>query len=203
MALREMKFGVLLDAIASKTPSPGGGAVAALTCAVAASLAQMVVRYSLGKKTLAAHDALHRGALEHLQEIANRATELADADAAAYARMNELWRLKEDDPRRQRELAAAVAGAIDPPRQMLNHGLALVRMLSTLPGKTSASLNSDLAIAAALADSAVRSAAWNVRINLPLLNDQPLRRELEAELSAAIDESRRLCAQVEQSCAGE
>ena len=58
-SLSSLRFAELLDQIGAKTPAPGGGAVACASGALAASLAHMVVAYSLGKKWLAAHqDAL-------------------------------------------------------------------------------------------------------------------------------------------------
>src|ERR1044071_2665053 len=93
-------FAELLSRIAAKTPPPGGGAVACATGALAAALAGMVVSYSLGKKSLAAHqDELERAA--HALENARAVfLELAEEDAGAYGLVNELMKLPETDPRR-------------------------------------------------------------------------------------------------------
>ena len=48
MSVREF-----LSATAAKTPTPGGGSVAALVAAIGASLAQMALGFSVGKKALA------------------------------------------------------------------------------------------------------------------------------------------------------
>jgi formiminotetrahydrofolate cyclodeaminase len=57
MPIGATQFASLLAQIAAKSPTPGGGAVACATGALAAALAGMVVSYSLGKKSLAAHQA--------------------------------------------------------------------------------------------------------------------------------------------------
>ena len=44
-----------LDATAAKQPTPGGGSVTALAGALAASMGEMVLNYSVGKKGLEAH----------------------------------------------------------------------------------------------------------------------------------------------------
>src|SRR4051812_18812327 len=46
-----------LAAAAAKQPAPGGGSVAALAGALAASMGEMVINYSLGKKNLAAYES--------------------------------------------------------------------------------------------------------------------------------------------------
>ena len=68
----------------------------------------MVVQYSVGKKRLAGHDALHRLALIRLQALHHHALELADEDARAYGMLNELVRLQPDNPRRESEMPGAV-----------------------------------------------------------------------------------------------
>ena len=45
-----------LNAAAAKQPAPGGGSVAALAGALAASMGEMVLNYSVGKKSLVAHE---------------------------------------------------------------------------------------------------------------------------------------------------
>jgi formiminotetrahydrofolate cyclodeaminase len=46
---------VFLDAAAAKQPTPGGGSIAALAGALAASMGEMVLNYSVNKKDLQSH----------------------------------------------------------------------------------------------------------------------------------------------------
>jgi len=192
----------VLDSIAAKSPTPGGGAVASIACSLGASLAEMVLNYSVGRKSLAAHDQLHRDALKAMMELRFRALDLAQADAAAYAAMNAVWKLDASDPRRRAELPAAAEQAIQPPAQIAQCGLEILRILANLTGKTNVALNSDLAIAAILADAAVRAAMWNVEINLPLLTDETKLAAWLRTISESLAESQKLCAAVEQQCRG-
>ena len=48
-------IGQFLEAAAAKQPTPGGGSVTALVGALSASMAEMVVNYSAGKKGLEPH----------------------------------------------------------------------------------------------------------------------------------------------------
>jgi methenyltetrahydrofolate cyclohydrolase len=198
--IEEMKLSELLERIGSKTPTPGGGAVASIVTALAAALARMVVAYSHGKKKLAAHEPLHAEALEKLSDLSRRAMELAETDAQAYAALNELWKLDEQDERRQREWAGAVDAAIDAPIQVLATCVTIIEWLEKLAGKTNPMLNSDLAMAAILAEAGARSAAWNVRINLPLLKDDAKTSDLKEKVDTAIIRVRSVCRTIEQMC---
>ena len=48
-------IGAFLDAAAAKQPTPGGGSVTALVGALAASMGEMVVNYTVDKKAYVAH----------------------------------------------------------------------------------------------------------------------------------------------------
>jgi formiminotetrahydrofolate cyclodeaminase len=50
MKIKDQKVSEFLDNLAAKSPTPGGGAVAALTGAMAASLTEMACNLTIGKK---------------------------------------------------------------------------------------------------------------------------------------------------------
>ena len=188
----------LLASIAARRPTPGGGAVAAITAALAAALGEMVVRYRLGKDP--EHEAIHAGAADALARLRAAELQLADADVAAFERLSAVWKLPAGDPQRQAELADAVDGAIDPPRRVLSTGLDILAELDRVRETIGTGLRSDMAIAALLAQSAVESAAWNVRVNLPQLNDPGRATELEAEADESVARARGLRDVIERTC---
>lgn len=187
MSLSDLTVDALLDSIEAKTPVPGGGAVAALTMALGAALARMVVSYSQGRKTLAEHADLHAEAVTTLGRLRAAALDGAAEDARAYAKLNELWKLDADDEQRRRELPDAVRGAIAAPRDVMDACVRLLELLARLDGATNRMLRSDLVIAAILAEAAARSAACNVRVNLPLLEDHDESETLEREVAEVLD----------------
>lgn len=198
--ISEQTFGELLSAVGSRTPSPGGGAVASACGALAAALAKMVVAYSLGKKSLAEHQpALERadGALERTIDML---VQLAQEDAEAYALVNELGRLPEGDPRRAQEYSAAVEAAVQAPRSVLGVCCDLLRMLESLTTTSNRHLRSDLAIAAILAEAAGKSAWWNVCVNLDLLSDESRRATLRAECQRMLADAATRRVHIERAC---
>jgi formiminotetrahydrofolate cyclodeaminase len=201
--LEEQTVRDALASIAAKQPTPGGGAVASLVAALGAALGEMVVNYSAGKKSLLEHEALHQDALAQLEHLRTLALSLAEEDERAYGRLNELWKLDADDPRRVAEFPAAVEAAIDVPNRALDACLGMLDLLERLPGRTNRMLASDLAIAAVLAEAGARSAAWNVRINLPLLRDRARAERHGTETDDRLERAREQRDSIEAACRGD
>lgn len=200
MQLGEYTISEFLNQLAAKSPTPGGGAVAAVTAATAASLAQMVVHYSLGKPSLAAHAPLHEASLAALQSLGAKALASADADAAAYSGLNALWKLPKDDPKRTAGWADAVAAAIAAPREVLRLCNAILEVINSLCPTINRQLASDLGIAADLAETGARAAAWNVRVNAPLLASSAKRDALLADLNSQLSVMAAVRSAIGQAC---
>ncbi len=180
-SIDQQPIGDWLEQLAAKAPTPGGGAVAALVGAVASALGSMVVAYTLGKKAFAEVEPELVDAAKRLDKTRLILLTLADEDARAYAALNAMMRLPEDDAVRIKGWADAVRDAIDVPRAGVAASASLASLLEGLLGKSNRWLGSDLAIAAELAGAAASAFAWNVRVNLPQLEDTDQRSKLEAE----------------------
>lgn len=189
-----------LDLVAAKTPAPGGGAVASAAGAFAAAIAQMVVAYSVGKKSLAEHEDALRSALSRLDRARALLLALAEEDALAYRLVSDLMRLEPDDPERADRWNAAVAAAIRVPQSVLATAGDLLRLFESLTEITNPRLASDLGVAAVMGEATARAAAWNVGVNLSLLDDAEERERLESETRVAVEGVRIRAASVEEAC---
>ena len=199
--LESLSFGDLLSQIASKTPAPGGGAVASAAGALGAALGGMVVAYSLGKKNLAAHQPALEEAMGKLERARRMLVELAEEDAAAYDRYTQLSKLPEEDPRRAAELPAVAALCLQAPQAAAAVACDMLRLLEELVGITNRYLRSDLAVAAILAEAAARSAWWNVLVNLPNLPDARERDRIAADVQVMLEEAGQRRQRIERACA--
>ena len=199
--LEHVTFGALLDQVASKTPTPGGGAVAGIVGAVAAALGSMVVSYSVGKKSLLAHEPLLLEAAQTLSRLRDRCMRLGDEDAAAYERLNTLQRLAPDDPERAMKYAAAVDEAIGVPLSLARVCHQALQTLAGLAGRSNPHLKSDLAIAGLLALAGAEAARWNVVINLREIADEARRSEIRAEADRIVAACGVLKADLDRACA--
>ena len=176
----------LVEAVAAPTPTPGGGSVSALAGALAAALGEMVCRLSLGKKSLAAHHEQLKDALRHLTELRNQLSEQVDRDAASYDAVLVAMRKPKASQEEQAERARAIEGAS---KSAALVPLATAKMaceircwVQELRGITFAGAASDLAVAQAMAEAALKGAVENVRANLPSIHDAQWVAEMETKL---------------------
>ncbi|MCH2144219.1 MAG: cyclodeaminase/cyclohydrolase family protein [Phycisphaerales bacterium] len=189
-SLAESTLEGLLEALASKQPVPGGGAVAGITTALAAGLGGMVVAYSLGKPALETAQPMLEETAHELETLRRRALEEAEGDAAAYGRLNALWSLEKEHPDRVSGWNQAVEGAIEAPGAIMRTADRVLELLERLPGNSARHLASDLSIAVELAATGARSGERNVAVNLPLLEDETARERFDetyGELGARVD----------------
>jgi formiminotetrahydrofolate cyclodeaminase len=185
-------LGEFLEALASGEPVPGGGAAAAVSAALAASLTAMVVRLSLDRPKYAEFGELHTAALAASDTARTRFLELADEDAAAYA----AYRAARSLPREtQSEIEAREAATRDAarmaasvPLEVVKQCHAQVELVDRLAGRTNLNVASDLEVAALLLDSAARSAAVNVRANLPSVGSEGYASAVSAELGQRLQQ---------------
>ncbi|MHA7814723.1 MAG: cyclodeaminase/cyclohydrolase family protein [Phycisphaerales bacterium] len=199
-SIASQPVGAFLESLAAKVPTPGGGASAAITGATAAATAAMVVSYSLGKKSLAECEEMNQNAMARLTRARLMFLQLGDEDAEGYGALNTLWKLDKDNPERIAKWDDAVQGAITPPRAMLALSLEFLRLCDRLVDTTNKQLKSDLGIAAVLGEAAARSAAWSVRINIPLLPEDQ-RGELRKAVDVMLEQATELTRTIESGCA--
>jgi methenyltetrahydrofolate cyclohydrolase len=156
-----------LDAAASRQPTPGGGSIAALTGALAASMGEMVLNYSVNKKDLQAHRTELESALSHLHRARELLLRLMVDDQGAYTTLTEARKLGKGD-----EYYAAVLLAIRVPEAIAETAVAMLEICEQLVEKVNRHLLSDLAVCCDLAMATIRCASYNIRINLPDMADQ-------------------------------
>lgn len=167
-----MNIDAFLAQTASKEPIPGGGGIAALTAASAASLVEMVANLTVGKEQYADVERL-------MKQIAGQAKELRlqylrgiDADGAAFSGVIRAVRLPKDTPKRKEQVQHAFKEAAQVPFEL---GKAIFRILELSEQVVqfgNAWVITDGAIAAMNARAAMRSAFYSVRINLKSITDK-------------------------------
>jgi len=179
-------IGDFLHAAAAKQPAPGGGSVAALAGALSASMGEMVLNYSVGKKNLAQHEPELRSALAELTRARGLLLQLMAEDQQAYEALTAAKKLPESSPTRQRDFDVALLASIRVPQAMGATALAVLELADRLVAKVNPYLLSDLAVSCELAMATVRCAVYNVRANLPDVADPADRQKIELTASQLI-----------------
>jgi formiminotetrahydrofolate cyclodeaminase len=166
-----LPLGEFLDRVASDTPAPGGGSVAAIAVALAAGLAGMAARLSSAQLA----DAPELAGQADAARL--RVAPLARADAESYGRVLEAFREPDSDTRTVR-VSDALSGAADVPLAVAEAGNEIAGIASRLAQEGNPNLEGDAMAAVLLASAGVRAAAKLVQINLSAANvdDDRLRR---------------------------
>ena len=177
-----------LDTVAAGTPTPGGGSVAALAGALAASLVSMVCSLTLAKKPEEPASLAVEKALERSERLRGELSRLIEQDANAYQGVLEAYRLPKASSQDKKELSAAIQEAMErAARVPLRAAEGAVEVLELLPSILETGLSSaasDVGVAAYMAQAAVKGAALNVRTNLGSLRDETLAASLGEQLSS-------------------
>ena len=165
-----------VSSVASSTPTPGGGSVAAHVGALAAALAQMVAGLTVGKKKYAAVEAEMKQVALDAADLGNTLAALVDADARAYTGVSDAYKLpKEPDDaavRRAEAIAVALLGASHVPLETARACARVAELAALVATRGNTNAVSDAGVAALLAEAACRGAAYNVRINVAALDDK-------------------------------
>jgi formiminotetrahydrofolate cyclodeaminase len=176
----EESLRTFLDRLGASEPGPRGGSAAAMTVAMAASLAAVCARRSPGSGGLAVEAAALRARAERLSVI----------DAEAYTQYLAAIELHDDAA-----LGAALADAADAPLQITEVAAETAQLGSALAEYGEPSLQADAVAVALLSEAAARAAGNLVAVNLAVRADDARvqrAKQLVAEATTAAERAWRL-----------
>ena len=186
MKLVEQSVIDFVGATASKEPTPGGGAIAALTAATGAALAEMVANLTCNKKGYEDVQSDMEYLRVQAEAVRERMLVLAQADADVFnVFMNALGLPKDTDEGKAKRTAAiqkAYKDAAMVPFEIGNVAVKIFELAELAVRKGNQNLITDGIIAAINARAAVKAAFLNVRINLSGIKDTAYVTELESQM---------------------
>tara|TARA_B100000676_G_scaffold172107_1_gene169229 strand:+ start:438 stop:1049 length:612 start_codon:yes stop_codon:yes gene_type:complete len=161
----------ILDSIASDSPTPGGGSVAALTLAHAHSLAAMVANLTLKTEKWSEGHEIAKQILDNSQVCIDESIKLAKNDAQAFDAVIAAYRIPKDDAsNRTKSIREATIGAAIVPLETVQASLDLLDKILPFSSVCNANALTDLAAAGELSFSAAKIAQLNVRINIQYIS---------------------------------
>ena len=162
-------------ALASSSPTPGGGTAAAVALGQASALAIMVCDLTIGKEKWKEGWEISEKAMNLCVKTMTKSGQLADEDSDSFDQVMASFRLPKDtdDDKEKRRLAikASTLVATKIPFETAKLALELLKVLPDLAAKGNANAVSDVGVAGLLASAACKGALFNVDINLSSLSD--------------------------------
>ncbi len=189
-----------IRSVASSSPTPGGGSVAALCGALSGSLTAMVCNLTIGRDKYDDVRPEMERTLEDSSKLVERLTQLVDEDAQAYASVVAALRLpKGTDEEKGKRLEAMQNGlrrAIAVPVEVMELSLEAIRLAYLVVRKGNEGALSDSGSGAMLAFAALHAASMNVKINLKEIQDQEFKNEVAEKLGEMEEEAELLRSEV-------
>ena len=166
----EMTVRDFQTALASSSPTPGGGTAAAIALGQASALTVMVCDLTIGKEKWQDGWKIAEEAMLLSVKIMRRAGELADEDSDAFDEVMASFKLPKGNDEevsiRKTAIRNATLKATEKPFETAELALDLLKILPELASKGNSNAVSDVGVAGLLASAACKGALFNVDINL-------------------------------------
>lgn len=185
MAIKNQTIEKFSENVASKVPTPGGGATSAVAGAMAAALVSMVAKLSVNKN-------------EDFKEIEEKADklrkellELADEDCQVFEKVMKAYRLPKESNKQQetrnKEIQEALKKAAQVPLETAQKSAEALKLASFCAQKGNQNAVSDARVGIELATAAVYGALENVRINLESIKDSKFCEDLKEKIDELLE----------------
>ena len=165
--LSTITCGTFLEELASKAPTPGGGAASALCGAVAAALTAMLANLTVGKAGSEENEQQTAQIIAAAGKLREELTALADDDAAVFGKFMAAYKM----PKTTDAIQQAAVAAADVPMQIAEKSMEVLLLARRIIVTGNPNAISDGTVSAIVARAAMRSALYNIKINLGLIKD--------------------------------
>jgi glutamate formiminotransferase/formiminotetrahydrofolate cyclodeaminase len=191
-SLVKMNVREFCNEVASESPAPGGGSVAALMGALGASLGGMVANLSAGKRGWDDKLEYFSDWAVKGQGLKDELLALVDEDAAAFNKVMDAFALpkgsEEEKSARAAAIEEATKRAAEVPLKVMETAAKSYPLLAEMAEKGNPASVSDVGVGALATRACIEGAALNVRINLQQLKDEKFK-------SALIEKLRKISAE--------
>lgn len=177
-----------IEETASKAPVPGGGSIAALNGAMAASLVEMVANLTIGRRGFEAVAGRMSELAATAIDYRRRMLDNVDRDSAAFDRVMQAFKMPKETEGQQYRRTTAVQEAFKEaariPLTVAEEALEILEMAVETVYKGNQNAVTDGAVGVLAARTAVIGALYNVRINLKSINDENYVSKMRARADA-------------------
>ncbi len=187
MDLTEGSVKDFTKALASASPTPGGGGACALAGSLGIALGDMVGEFTTGKKAYADVEEEIRELMRRAQELREELLACVEKDAVAFEPLSKAYGIPKEDPGRDAVLEECLKKAAEVPMEILDLSCEAVELIRRFGEIGSRIMRSDAATGAALCRAAISGAAMNVKVNTKLMKDRDFAERLDAQVAEKLE----------------
>ena len=184
--LASIKVNGFLSELASNSPAPGGGSVAALSGSLGAALSSMVCNLTIGKEKYADVQDEIKSVLKKSEQLRKKLIKLIDEDTEAFNDVMKAFKMpKETDEQKKKRSAAIQEGyktAALVPLETAKTCEKILDVAMVIAEKGNQNSITDSAVSALMAQAGVEGAILNVKINLGSIKDEAFVKKMSSEL---------------------
>ena len=186
--LKDMKIKNFLDMLASKSATPGGGSVAALTGTMGAALLSMVSNLTVGKEQYKEVEDDIKDLLKKSESFRTTLEELMEKDVEVFNQFMAIMKLprtnEEEKKDRNKKMQIALIEAAKVPLEIARKSKEVIDICLEIADKGTRNAISDVGVGVLLAEAAFHSAIINVKINLNMIKDENIKEEFSQEIES-------------------
>jgi glutamate formiminotransferase/formiminotetrahydrofolate cyclodeaminase len=175
-SLLRLNLRQFVNELSLDSPTPGGGSTAALCGALSAALSSMVANLTVGKKGYEGAEQEMKDAAVKAQALKDELLRAVDEDTRAFNKVMAAFRLPKASAEQAKEKEAAVEKtskeATLVPLAVLRKSIPLLELAKIVAIKGNKNSLSDAGVAGLVAEAAADGAFYNIKINLPGIQDQ-------------------------------
>ena len=191
--MKNMTISEFSQIVASDSPVPGGGSIAALCGALGAALAEMVANLTVGKKKYADYSDEMSDIINKASILREKLMDYIEEDSLAYNKVMEAYKLpKETEEEKSLRLLKIEEGlkiAAKVPLKVAETSFEILPLAEAVVLRGNQNSVTDALVGAMMARTGVLSAVLNIRINLDSIKDHDFVRSLKEKADFLEDET--------------
>jgi formiminotetrahydrofolate cyclodeaminase len=179
-----------LDKLASKSPEPGGGSVAALTGSLGAGLVSMVCSLTLGKEKYKDVQPQVEALIKESEKLRSEMQDLIQKDTEVYGGLSEVYKMPKntdaEKAARTAQMQIALKKACQVPFEIGLKSLEVAKLAQRAAEIGNVAAVSDAGVAVLLAQACAQSAALNVKINVNSIKDDAYNKDTWSKMETVL-----------------
>ncbi len=192
MKFERMEIRAFIDELASDSPAPGGGSVAALCASLGSALVSMVANLTIGKEKYKDSWDLMEDVVGKSESLRFKFVDLMNKDTESFNTFMSALKMpkatEDEKCSRKKAMGEASKLATEIPLLTLESCVEMAELAYLAAKNGNTNTISDAGSAALIAEAAGRAAAYNVKINLPGVTDETFAADFKARMEDALDQ---------------